>query len=336
MRKLASIQRIESISGIEGADAIESARVLGWNCVVKKGEFKEGDVGVYFEIDSYLPIEPRFEFLRKSSYKKNEYMGEGMRIRTMKLRGTLSQGLFLPISDFSELKDLEIGTDVSALLNVKKWDMPEFVGNLGIAFGEMPYYISKTDEIRIQSKEDLIEALKGRPYYITTKLNGTSTTIFSESESEDLVGVCGRNYRYKKDAKTSPLWNTVINKEIDKKLIESNRKFAIQGEYCGEGIQSNNLRLKDACVFAFNIIDLETNKRLHLDEFREVAKELGVDTVPIEEEGDSFNYNSVEELLERARGKYDSGVTKEGIVIRSKDQEISFKVINNDFLLKEK
>ena len=117
MRKLASIQKIWDITPIEGADRIELAHVEGWQSVVNKGIFKPMDNCVYFEIDSFLPIRPEFEFLRNSSYKKNDIMGEGFKLRTIKMRGEISQGLCLPISAFAELKDknLEVGTDVTEL-----------------------------------------------------------------------------------------------------------------------------------------------------------------------------------------------------------------------------
>ena len=98
MRKLASIQKIKEILPIEGADAIELAIVNGWKVVVAKNVGHQvGDFVVYCEIDSFLPIEPEFEFLRKSSYKK---MGdqEGFRLRSAKIRGVVSQGLILPLS----------------------------------------------------------------------------------------------------------------------------------------------------------------------------------------------------------------------------------------------
>ena len=110
MRKLASIQRIWKIESIEGADRIELAHVLGWQCVVNKGQFRPMDSCVYFAIDSFLPVCPEFEFLRSSSYKKTEVMGEGFRLRTMCFRGQISQGLLLPISQLSV-----IPSDVSML-----------------------------------------------------------------------------------------------------------------------------------------------------------------------------------------------------------------------------
>jgi len=109
-RKLATIRKVNEIKPIEGADMIELAIVDGWQCVVKKGEFKPGDPGVYFEIDSYLPIEERYEFLRKSSYKKipDQLQGqraEGFRLKTVKLRGQISQGLMLPPGYFPRIKN---------------------------------------------------------------------------------------------------------------------------------------------------------------------------------------------------------------------------------------
>ena len=102
MRKLASVQVVTDILPIEGADRIELAKVLGWQCVTLKNEFKKGDLAVYFEVDSFLPVCDKFEFLRKTSYKKSNLMGEGFRLRTMKMRGEISQGLLQPISVLPE------------------------------------------------------------------------------------------------------------------------------------------------------------------------------------------------------------------------------------------
>lgn len=120
MRKLASIQRIWKIEPIEGADRIELAHVLGWQCVVNKGQFQPMDIAVYFEIDSFLPVRDVFEFMRSSSYKKTDIMGEGFRLRTMRFRGQISQGLLLPVSQFPEIpKNADVGDDVTELLGVR-------------------------------------------------------------------------------------------------------------------------------------------------------------------------------------------------------------------------
>ena len=118
MRKLASIQRIWKIEPIEGADRIELAHVLGWQCVVNKGQFQPMDIGVYFEIDSFLPIRPVYEFMRSSSYKKTDIMGEGFKLRTMRFRGQISQGLLLPLSQFPEIYADNLGILTTAALGL--------------------------------------------------------------------------------------------------------------------------------------------------------------------------------------------------------------------------
>jgi RNA ligase (TIGR02306 family) len=153
MRKLASIQKINDIRPIPGADSIEVARVLGWDVVVKKNEFHVGDEIVYIEIDSFLPIEDEYEFLRKTSYKNDKFLGEGFRLKTIKLRGQVSQGLILPISvvENKGWHGLPVGTDVTEILGVREWEMPERAGSGGTMIGDRPGYIPKTDETRIQS-----------------------------------------------------------------------------------------------------------------------------------------------------------------------------------------
>ena len=173
MRKLASIQRIWKIEPIEGADRIELAHVLGWQCVVNKGQFSEMDMAVYFEVDSFLPIRPEFEFLRASSYKKTDIMGEGFRLRTMKFRGQISQGLVLPVTAFTEIpEDTDIGTDVSDILGVRKWEIEERLTTGGTVIGTLPRDIPHTDETRVQAEPDLIQAFADLEYYISSKMDG--------------------------------------------------------------------------------------------------------------------------------------------------------------------
>lgn len=338
-RKLVTIQEVQALIPIEGADFIELAKIMGWQCVVKKGDFQVGDKGVYFEVDSFLPIEEKYEFLRQSSYRSNEIMDEGFRIKTQKLRGQISQGLFLPLTLYEGLEGKEIGVEVTELLGVKKWDMPEVEGSDGTIKGYKPFGIPTTDELRAQSTEVLVEKLQGRPYYISTKMDGTSCTIYHK---EGKVGVCGRNSEFMDDGKSS-MWKYAHNNDIPEKMIKYGKNIALQGEFCGHGIQKNRLRLKEPMLYIFDVVDLDTNEYLGYEEFIKVVEDLGLVTVPIEEVGDNFNY-TLSKLLDRAKGKYESGLDKEGIVIRplipdyiqEEYNRLSFKVINNDFLVKEK
>ncbi len=98
-RKLATIRRITKIEPIENADKIEKVSVGGWNVIAaKEVGHKVGDLVIYCEIDSFLPVKSEYEFLRKSSYKKMPDGTEGFRLKTMKMRGAISQGLILPLS----------------------------------------------------------------------------------------------------------------------------------------------------------------------------------------------------------------------------------------------
>ncbi len=219
MRKLVSVKRVTDIQPIPDADLIVVATVDGgWNCVVKKGEFNIGDLGVYFEIDSFLPVIPEFEFLRKSSFKK---MGdkEGFRLKTVRLKGTISQGLLIPYDMVKTiLKDkedihFEHGEDLTEALGVEKYEQPIPACISGEVVGDFPSFIPKTDQERIQNlyldyskvyadNNDLIidelskniekyanriEELKNNrklnpildlEFEATIKLDGTSMTVF--------------------------------------------------------------------------------------------------------------------------------------------------------------
>jgi len=342
MRKLASVQEISGIKQIEGADAIELVLIKGWQCVAKKGGFQKGDYCVYFEVDSFLPIDDRYEFLRKTSYRNNDFMGEGFRVKTITMRGELSQGLALPLSSFANIPSTP-ELDVTEVLGVRKWEQPESVSSAGIEIGEKPFSIPTTDETRLQSMPEFIEAFSSLPYYMTTKMDGTSCTIYYK---DGKVGVCGRNKEYKEDVSTCSMWAWVYENDIINKLSKLNENIAIQGEFCGAGIQKNRLKLMKPNLFVFDILALLDGggvKKVGLLELKQYCEQLRLDTVPIEEVGDSFNY-TLDELLERARGKYASGLDKEGIVVRTQEfrhnydinHKMSFKVINNDFLKKEK
>ena len=173
-RKLASVQKILNVEPIEGADRIEVVSVLGWKCVAKKGEFRIDDLCVYFEVDSFLPVCKKFEFLRNSCYKNNDLMGEGFLLKTQRFRGQISQGLALPLTVLpinTEQDTPQIGDDATEILGVRKWSMPEVATGSGTAIGPIPYGIPKTDEIRVQAEPCLIEEFKSIPYYISTKSN---------------------------------------------------------------------------------------------------------------------------------------------------------------------
>ena len=345
MRKLASIQRIWQVEPIEGADRIELAHVLGWQCVVNKGQFQPMDVGVYFEIDSFLPIREEFEFMRSSCYKKTDIMGEGFRLRTMRFRGQISQGLLLPVSQFPEIPaDAAVGDDVSELLGVRKWEIEERATTGGTVIGTLPYDIPHTDETRVQENPELIQAFSNLEYYITTKMDGSSHSIGID---ENGFHVTGHNYEYKDDGSSSfyELVKARGYKEKMEAFMQENgiSTLTIQGELCAPGIQRNPLRLTKPEWYVFTVH--ENGKRVGLQRMLQICTALGMEIVPIEEIGMDLpaKYPTVEVLLSCADGEYPKGGRKEGIVVRPTEPvfcplisaSLSMKIVSNKYLLKK-
>jgi RNA ligase (TIGR02306 family) len=340
MRKLASIQTVKYVKSIPDADSIETVGVLGWEVVSKKGEFQPGDTCLFIEIDSLLPELPEFEFLRKSCWNDNL---KKYRLKSCKLKKQLSQGLALPISVFPILAGLTAGADVTDLLGIEKYDPPIPTSISGDA-KKFIWPISKTDEIRVQLDDEygFIERLTGQPYYISLKLDGTSSTFLIDPKDET-YHVCGRNFSYKEND-THNFWVLSRKYNIEQGLRnfwEKGHRLALQGEVVGPGIQKNPLGLSHVDLYIFNVVDIRTGQKLCLDKSLIVTSQLGLNFVPIVDKGSSFGYTKTD-LLEMAKGKYKThfpsakdSQDREGIVIRSFCGEVSFKAINNDFLLKE-
>jgi RNA ligase (TIGR02306 family) len=345
LRKLASIRKISNIEQIPNADAIELATVDGWKVVVAKNVGHQiGNKVVYCEIDSFLPIEPEFEFLRKSSFKK---MGEeeGFRLKTIKLRGQVSQGLLIPLDDAIEVMKrrngevytemLEVGKDVSQLLGIQKFEAPIPAELAGKVKGIFPSFLHRTNEERVQNLKTEYEEWKNsdKTFYVTEKLDGSSATFYINN---DEFGVCSRNLELlETDGNT--FWKVARELDLETKMREFGGNFALQGELLGPGIQGNPYKLNKPTVKFFNVFDIDMGEYLPLDKFKFFVEHLGLETVPILDE-DFKLPDTIDELLKFADAKsvLNPNFDREGVVIRSDDRKISFKAISNQFLLKEK
>jgi len=360
-RKLASIQRIGNILPIEGADAIEIVTVNSWKVVSKKREFNEGDLCVYFEIDSFLPVREEFEFLRKSSYKK---MGdvEGFRLKTIKLRGQVSQGLCLPlnilegpdefvigvskqpwgdqlqIGPYDDAFVIEEGADVTEYLGVLKYEPPVPAELAGKVKGLFPGFIRKTDEERIQNMTKEYDSMLDKHYYVTEKLDGSSATYYFK---DGVFGVCSRNLELL-ETEGNTFWKVARELLIEEKLRNIGENYSIQGELIGEGVQGNPYKIKGQTVLIFNIFNIDKQEYLSLDDMVHFLHKINVDDKPLElVPVVNYDYKlppTIEEIIRYADGKsrLNEGTDREGIVIRNRDKSISFKAISNTFLLKEK
>lgn len=332
-RKLATIRKISSILDIPDSDFIEVVVVDGWKVVTKKGEFKPGDLCVYCEIDSFLPILPQYEFLRKSSYKKQANGSEGFRLRTIKLRGQLSQGLVMPLSVLPGERGLTEGMDVTEVLNITKYDpaIPAILS--GKVKGVFPSFLIKTDENRVQNLTTEYPFDDKKIYYVTEKLDGSSSTFYYRNGE---FGVCSRNYELIEELDNT-FWRVARDLKIEEKLKSLGYNICIQGELIGEGIQGNPYKIKGQTVRFFNGYDIDRHMRLSFSEFKKIMEQFNLETVPVLDENFILP-ETTDELLSFAEGKslLNPETEREGLVIRSQDTSISFKVISNKFLLNEK
>lgn len=341
MRKLASIRKIDEIRPIEGADAIEAAVVGGWTVVVKKSEFKAGDLAVYIEIDSWVPTELA-PFLSKGN-EPREYNGvKGERLRTVKLRGTTSQGLLLPIT-VTFWRDE--GTDVTEPLGIQKWEAPVPARLAGDVEGPFPTEVPKTDQERIQNLTEELKVWKDNNAFtweVTEKLDGSSMTVFVNGKRE---GVCSRNWALK-ETDSNSFWTVARRLGLIEKIRNTGRNLALQGELIGEGIQKNPYNIRGQDFRLFDIYDIDRGEYLTPFERRVFADTHGIKHVPLimmEYVIDGVvhivqtNGSGVQGLLTLAEGKsmLNDKAEREGLVFKCNTfGGPSFKSISNRFLLK--
>ena len=339
-RPLASVQRIVAVAPIPGADAIEVATVRGWKVVIKKGEYQPGDLAVYCEIDSFLPIDEAYEFLRKSSYRKLPDGTEGFRLRTIKLRKQVSQGLLLPLSVIPDSLHSEIreGLDVTEALGIAKYEPPLPPQLSGTARGMLPTFLQRTDEERVQNLPALFGADRpAGPLYASEKLDGSSATFYLHDGD---FGVCSRNLDLlETDANT--FWRVARALDVEAKLRAhaeaTGQELALQGELIGDGIQKNPYGQKGQTVHVFTAYDTQARARLPLDEMLALTEKMDLPVVPLLDRDFSLPA-TMEDTLAFADGRsaLDPKARREGVVVRSHDGALSFKAISNAFLLAER
>lgn len=350
-RALASIQYIKSVEPIPGADFIVKVGVKGWNTVARLGEFKVGDPCVYFEVDSVLPEMPEFEFMRDRKF----------RVKTMKFKKQIAQGLALPLKEVSALwgKDspliagddiieIEEGADVTDIIGVKKYEPPTPVCLEGKIIGRRPHFVPRTDEFRLQSYPEILNEFEGKTAYVTEKLDGSSLSVFYSPLVKEF-GVCSRNLQLAED-ENNAFWKAVNRynlKEVFPAAVENSDQrdttFIIQSELCGPGINGNKLKLDFYDMFVFGVYNATEDKHLTLEELERFCGDLLLPMVPILDTI-SLEWHSIGSLLEMSDGIYPGTKNKrEGIVVRDtlssksnilNGNLLSFKVISPQFLLK--
>ena len=353
MRKLATIRQVKEILPIADADAIVLIKIDGWNCVALKDEFAVGDCCVYFEIDSFIPLCPQVEHIRARAHKR---MGEkeGVRIKTIKLRGVISQGLALPLSKFPDAMtafndaahDIQDSYfDVSGILGVEKYEVPIPASLNGQVFGNFPTCIKKTDQERCQNLGvDIFVKNQDSRYEVTMKLDGTSFTAFYVNGES---GVCGRNWQLQinEENQHNSLIRMYVDSGLQHVLSKFGRNFALQGELMGPGIQKNREGLSAHKLFIFDIYDIDRGCYLTPVDRHSIMAELWnrglkrdmVEHVPVLTMGATLKdlaIDTVDTLLKFAEGPSLNHAVREGLVFKRVDGAFSFKAISNAFLLK--
>jgi RNA ligase (TIGR02306 family) len=284
-RKLVTLRTITEIKPIPDADRICAYILDGWQVVDQVGKYEVGELVVFFEIDSLLPIREEFEFLRKSSYVQKNWLegivpnGEGFRLRSIKLKKTLSQGLITKILNDSDLAtkitfhEIQIGEDLSEYFGVIKYDPPQRTAGLpgGIPKGNFPWFIPKTDQERIQNihTSHLQECIdSGELFEVTQKYHGSSITIFYiregsqyQDEKHSGLGICSRNVYLKIEENpdnhfVKTTFDLNLHKVIEVVSDHLNIDLAIQGEICGPGINQNWHGLESYNIFIFDIYNI--------------------------------------------------------------------------------
>jgi RNA ligase (TIGR02306 family) len=350
MRQLVTVRTISDIQPIEGADRIEVASIDGWRVVVGKGDFVIGDECVYFEIDSFIP-ESLFEYLPFLEKNAITWKGKrGTRIRTIKLRKQISQGLAVPLLQFP----VQNWTgDLAQYFGVELWEpqINDQSANFGMQKGNFPYFIPKTDQERVQNlwrelSSDAWDYRSDDVYEVTQKLDGTSCTMFF---NEGSFGVCSRNFEIKDDVlditeestshekRKSVMWALAKKYNLEKKLRGAWEFLAFQGEVVGPGINKNRDGATELEFYVFDIYDIENKRYLTSEERIRVCDNYALNHVPIVGYS-TFDFKTIDEAMTYAEGY--SVISKdnrmrEGVVFKNlRNPALSFKIINNNYLLK--
>lgn len=352
-RKLASIRRVSKIDPIPDADRIVVAHIDGWKVITAKDVgIQEGDLVVFYEIDSFLPVEPKYEFLRKSSFRTNPILGDGFRIKTMRMRGVVSQGLIRPLRKVGNNYYLDTdtqttivheGMDVTDHLQVKKWEVPLPLSLSGDVKGYLPSFLRKTDQERVQNIINDLVYHPGldREWEVSLKLDGSSMTVYCLADGSK-YGVCSRNMELK-ESSSNAFWVAERKYSILDSL-KSNPGYALQGELMGPGIQGNREKLPSIAFYVFDVFDINRQCYLSREDRMAYLQKLGSDipSVPYIETTRLRDFGETAESILQSllvfadRPSMAQGVGAEGVVFKRTDGSMSFKVISNSYLIAEK
>ena len=304
-RKMATIREVNGVAPIEGADRIEVVYVDGWQVVCGKGEYRVGDLVVFYEIDTFLPTEDEhYAFLAQRGETEMVIDGKltkGHKLRTARLRGTYSQGLLMrpedvmpdTIPEYAYRQMCERKVDVSKLVGVCEYYKPMPAMNAGFVGRYDPYIAPRTDAERVQNVDQRTwDLVRRTEYEVSTKVAGTSTSMLWDDRTGGFR-MFSHNNEFSLD---EGMGKIAYDCAIAQGLVaycESHHMVTLQAELCGPKIQSDRLALGRHRLFVFSVWDVQECRYVshaelsEQDDARDVLKsfvpivwlqELSVDT----------------------------------------------------------
>lgn len=334
-RKLATIRKIAEIKAIPEADKICAYRVDGWWVVDAVGKYQVDQLVVFLEVDSWVSTELA-PFLSRGN-EPREFEGvKGERLRTVKLKKQLSQGLLLSIPE-DTIKGAGVliaeGLDLTDHLGVLKWERPMNAQLAGMARGNFPAIVPKTDQERVQNLTREFAEYQIDSWSITEKLDGSSCTFYLDDQGE--FHVCSRNLDLKEEAANS-FWKVAHKFQIEDTM---RRNFmlgmAIQGEMIGEGIQGNQYKVQ-LDFYVYDMYNTKTGEYILPIQLKAACEKIGLKHVPIIAEVADIKEQNIQTLLNYAeRNSLINGSESEGLVFKSNTiHNRSFKTVSNKWLMK--
>lgn len=328
MDGLAYIGKVIDTDDIPSTDYLATVIVIcgkggKWRSVVRKDEIQLGSLVEVYLPDSILPDIPRFEFMRSKHF----------RVRQAKFKGEVSSCLVMPLGEDLVSKNLEIGTDITNIRGVQKYEKPIPLSMRGEVIGSFPAFIPKTDEPHLQGTLYLFEQLKNNPYYITLKYDGCSGTAYIK---DGKFGVCSRTLELR-DTPNSLWWAMAKKYDLEKALRDFmlNPNFAVQFEIIGEKVQGNPLGIKGNEIRVFDLFNIDKMEYGSYSDLLWFTQKEDIPMVRALASGEEFDLTEKELYNFAESVEYKEGVPGEGIVVRktynhklTMGERVSFKVIN--------
>jgi RNA ligase (TIGR02306 family) len=313
-----TIETISEIKPHPNADKLELAYVKGisFQYVIGKKTLFVNDKVILFPVDSLLPIEA-LEKLNLVGKLSGPYKN---RVKSLKLRNEISQGIVAEVSKFLTPEQMNLSSEeITALLGVTKYEPPVQISTSGILMG-LPDGYSTYDIEGADRYQSVIEEMMDMEVVITEKMEGTN---LSAGKNPTGIFVNQRNNTImEKDDVVNSYWEVARSTGLLEKLPQLPvPDVAVYAEFCGPKIQDNIYGLKNHTLFVFDI--KENFKWLSFAEFKARVAELGLTMAPVLFEGKLRDFLKGQTVQEASNGPsvINPATLREGIVIKPKVEQ---------------